>query len=492
MASPDLVAAEPDAATTFADRVRRAVLWRSGSQMVAQAIQWAATFLVIRILDPRDYGLFAMCQVVLALMALLNGYGVVSGFVQAREVDARAVRQLFGMLLLLNGAIALAQVAVSPLAASYYREPQVGTLLRVQALLFLTTPFIALPQALLARRMEFRIQARANIVASVASAATALGGALAGWGVWTLVAAPAAMYLVRAAMLTVGARALVRPSFDFRGAGWLARFGGVMAASQLFWFVQSQADVFIAGRHLPAHALGLYTTALFLAQIFTAKVVPPLNEVAFTAYARLGPDHVAPAFLRATRAIMAAALPFYLGLAVTAEPLVLTVLGAKWLAAVPLVRLLALAMPFMTLQILLAPACDAVGRPGVGVRNGAVGAVLLAIAFTVGVQMGVEGLALSWLVAYPLFLGVSLARALPVLGVKAATLARAVAPLLPAALAMALGVWLLDQALPPVPPALRLAILVATGAAIYGAVLATVARSVIAELVTTVRGRRRS
>ncbi len=57
------------------------------------------------------------------------------------------------MLLLLNGGLALLQVALAPLAAAYYHQPQVAALLRVQALLYLTTPFIALPYALLSRAM---------------------------------------------------------------------------------------------------------------------------------------------------------------------------------------------------------------------------------------------------------------------------------------------------------------------------------------------------
>jgi hypothetical protein len=44
-------------------RVRGAVLWRSGSQIVGQLITWAATFIVIRLLNPSDYGLFAMTEV---------------------------------------------------------------------------------------------------------------------------------------------------------------------------------------------------------------------------------------------------------------------------------------------------------------------------------------------------------------------------------------------------------------------------------------------
>src|SRR3546814_18688929 len=90
------------------------------------------------------------------------------------------------MLILLNLALALAQIALAPWAAAYYRQPRVADLLRWQALLYLPTPFIALSYAQLCRRMDFKRQAQVFTIASVASAAAALAGALAGLGVWTL------------------------------------------------------------------------------------------------------------------------------------------------------------------------------------------------------------------------------------------------------------------------------------------------------------------
>ena len=444
---------------------------------------------MIRILDPHDYGLFAMTQVILVLLNMLNGYGLASGLIQQPEIGKKEIRQLFGMLVLLNFGLGAAQFLLAPLAAAYYRQDIVMHLLRVQALLYLTTPFIALPYALLSRTMDFRLQARVYILASIASASAALAGALAGLGVWTLVLAPLVLFSVRAVVMTIAAKSLVWPSFDFRGAGSLAKYGGVMAAGQLFWFFQSQADVFIAGRHFSPHMLGIYTTSLFLTQIFVSKFVPPLNEVAFSAYARIQHDTqaVATAFTRSVRIIMIAALPFYFGLAATAEPLVLTVLGDKWAETIPVVHLLALAMPFMTLQVLLQPACDARGRPGIGVRNGAIGSLVLAAGFLVGVNWGPSGLAMAWIVAYPIYLGISLWRSLPVIGTNIGALANAIAPALLAALGMALAVVLVDDILPPLRPVPRLAILMATGGLVYTGWLLIFARSLVRELIAIVR-----
>lgn len=474
------------------EKVKGAVLWRSGAQIVAQLITWTATFVVIRLLNPEDYGLFAMTQVVLMLLNLLNGYGFTGALIRDESIDRQKIAQVFGMLILLNGGLALLQLLIAPLAAAYFRQPIIADLLRVQALLYLFTPFIALPNALLSRKIDFRRQAQVDLFASICGAATALLCALAGLGVWTLVAAPLVLFGVRALVLTIVAHSLVWPSFRFEGAGAMLRYGGAMVVVQFFWFLQSQSDVFIAGRIFAPHDLGLYTTALFLATILSAKFVPPLNDVAFAAYSRIqsDPEAVASAFLKTVRLIMLIALPFYFGLAATAEPMVLTVLGPKWAQTVPLVRLLALAMPFMTLQILFAPATNAIGRQGVTVRVAISGAILMPLGFFVGVQFGTVGMAVAWLVAFPALTVITAALSLPAIGARAADLVRAIRPGLLASAGMVVLVLLVDALLPPLPPAARLGLLVATGVGSYGALLALFAPRLVRDLLELV-GRRR-
>ena len=53
--------------------------------------------------------------------------------------------------------------------------------------------------------------------------------------------------------------------------------------------------------------------------------------------------------------------PMYVGLALTAEPAVLTLFGEKWAPMVPFVAGLALAMPAMAVQIVCSPATNAMG-----------------------------------------------------------------------------------------------------------------------------------
>ena len=82
--------------------------------------------------------------------------------------------------------------------------------------------------------------------------------------------------------------------------------------------------------------------------------------------------------------------------------------------------MLAMAMPLMTLQILFAPASNALGRPGMAVRTGLVGALLLPCAFLAGIQWGAEGLAWAWLGGMAVLLAATVEMSLPVIGISRA------------------------------------------------------------------------
>ena len=477
----------------FARRVKSAVFWRSGTQIVAQMVSWIATFAVIRLLTPGDYGLFAMTSVVMVFMNFLNGYGLASSLIQSEKVDPIRIRQALGLLILMNVALATVQFLAAPLAALYYREPQVAEMLRWQSLIYLATPFLVLPEAMVSRNLEFRKPAVINLTTATLGAILSFSFAWNGFGVWTLVWTPIILFWARAAMLVFATRFFYLPTFNFKGTGGMVGFAMTVLVAQGFWIVQSQSDLFIAGRMFNIHDLGLYAEALFLTQIFAAKFVPPLNEVAFPAYSRLQHDTSAMAsgFLKAMRMIMLIACPLYAGLSVTAAPVVATLMGPKWLEAIPLIQILALAMPFMTLQILFGPPINALGKPNVTMQVSMFGAALMPVIYLIAVPYGTIGLAWAWLIGLPLLLMFTIWRAGRMFGVTIGSVINACWPGFLAAALMGIAVWAADamwvaSATATFPPAVHLAILIGIGGITYAALLWITARDSVRDIVALV------
>jgi O-antigen/teichoic acid export membrane protein len=260
-----------------------------------------------------------------------------------------------------------------------------------------------------------------------------------------------------------------------------------------FWTILTQADVFIAARFLTPHELGLYAEALFLTTIVAAKFVPPLNEVAFPAYARIQDDLPAlrAAFLKAVRLIMLATCPLYFGLAVVAQDAVDLVLGAKWHAMAPLVAILAFAMPMFTLYSLFAPAVTALGRTDITMRSAMFGALVMPLAFLAGIQWGTTGLAWAWVLAFPLVPVAAFLLSRGPLGLTVRSMAAAITPGLAASASMAVVVQFAGLALDGLAAWQRLPLLVALGGASYVALIFAVSRETLFEVAGLIARRKR-
>ena len=118
------------------------------------------------------------------------------------------------------------------------------------------------------------------------------------------------------------------------------------------------------------------------------------------------------------------------------------------------------------------------------------GAIVLPIAFLVGVRWGPQGMAMAWVVSMPLLLAISSALALPVIGLSAATLARAILPPAAAAAAMGLVVLGVDRLLlADATPLVRLVIDVPVGVLAYAPLVWLLARPQLRDAIAMVRGR---
>ncbi len=475
----------------FAARVRSAVAWRWGTQVAAQIITWTSTFLVVRLLDPTDYGLFAMSQVVVTALAFLNGQSFATSIVQTDRLDNRRIGQVFGLLLTFAVLLAAVQLIAAPYAAQFFDEPVIADMLRLQALIFLTIPFIALPQEWLGRQLQFRKAGQVNMMSAVVGAVTALVLAWMGWGVWALVYSGISIFVSRAVGLMWAAKLWVRPIFNPSGAWDLFTFGGTLTLCQLFWMIQSQSDIVIAGRALSTYDLGLYSQALFLTLIVTARFIPPINEVALAAYSELNraKKPLAHYFLKTARLVMMVSAPIYIGLTLTAENAILVLMGEKWVELIPIFQGLTIVMPAFALQLICSPVTNAMGRPKVHLFTNICGAILFPCVFLWGVSDGAMGLVYGWWIAAPVLCAITLAVTLPRIGVSLWSLAHALAPIALGCAVMAVLV-LIAQSLVSIPSPLGALVFHAGfGAAAYAATFWFGYRAIVRETWGMIRNR---
>ena len=277
---------------------------------------------------------------------------------------------------------------------------------------------------MLQRDLEFKMRSILSLVVAVVSAVATLGLALAGLGVWSLVAGS----LLSVVLGTIGINMLhpfLRlPSFAFSGLKNLFAFGGYVAVSRILLYLYLQADTIIGGRVLGKEQIGYYSVGMHLASLPMQRVSAILNDVVFPAFAHIQdePARVARHVLQAIRLMSLCAFPVFWGIGSVAPEIVRVLLGDKWEPAILPLELLAIVMPVRMIGQLMPPTLQGVGEAALAARNQLVVCVAMIAAFLVGVHYGIVGLSIAWLAIFPLTFLANLRTWLPVLGLRAAQL----------------------------------------------------------------------
>ncbi|MEO8132487.1 MAG: lipopolysaccharide biosynthesis protein [Betaproteobacteria bacterium] len=469
-----------------------ALKWNSAAKLLSQTFSWIVTLVVVRLLAPGDYGLMAITTVVISIIAGTAEFGLGSALIQAQSLNKHELARIAGALGLLNVTCGVALAIAAPWIAGLFAEPGLEWVIRVSTLTFFLSAIDVVPQSLMTRDMNFRGNAGIELATVVTASATTLLLAWLEGGVWALVIGNLAGATVRTVLLLVFGT-LVMPSFRLTGIGKHIRFGGQVTAARFLWQLTYQMDTLIAARVLHREVLGIYSVSMHLATLPMNKVIGIVNQVAFSAIARLQDERprLRASLLGALRLMAFVAIPTIWGLSAVAAEFVAVVLGDKWRDAVIPLQLVSIVAPARMLMAILATATDGIGRTGLGLRNAIISASILPVAFVIGVQWGLVGLATSWLIAIPLILAISLPGTCAALGLPLRDLFTATkAPLL-GGLAMYAAVGAARLGLDQWPEPARLPALIAIGAIAYLIVVRSLDRAIWTDarrLVSALRG----
>jgi teichuronic acid exporter len=472
-------------------RIVTAVGWSTGVKVAFQLVTWAMTLLVIRILSPDDYGLMAVSQVFANFLLGFSALGLDDALVQRESTPKPIVASAFGMILLTSAALTILLALAAYPIGWWYQDERLIPLIQVTSLGFLLNGLIALPRVYLMKSLRVRPMFVIELSSGMVGALTVIALAYMHYGVWALQLG----WLVSNVVKLLGFAALtsefyVWPRFRFAGLRPLFNYGIYRTLEYTAAVAYSSADIFIISRWLGPTELGLYTVAMNFAGMPLNKIGPILNATAFPAFAMVQSQQSEARFyaLKSLRMMSTIAVPVFFGICATAPEIVDIVFGANWAATKPILAVLALATSFRAIVLMIPPYLQGIGDSRAAFWCTMIGVAVFPPAFLLGSHWGVIGVCYAWLGAYPLVFTLIAFIAARRGGLDmGAVLFTPVQPMVAGAV-MILATTLLRANLPPEFPELaRFAVLVVTGAAVYGVILCTAFRERALEMLRLVQ-----
>lgn len=345
-------------------RVRQSLLLSAADNYLAVLLQLASTVIISRLLTPAEIGTFAIAAVFAALASTFRDFGVAEYLIQERALTAQKIRAAFALNIVVSWSMALTLVALSPFAARFYGEPGVGHVMLVQAATFVIVPFGAITMAWFRRELNYRPIVICNVLSNVAGFVVAVTLAFQGFGYMSLAWSSLASIVV-VVSATLWFRPATLPRWPaLRGIGEVFHFGKFTSAIYVLNTLGRGAPELIIGRAQGAAAVGMFSRANGLLEMFNRLTMSPLMQVCLPYFAQQGRQQgaLAPAYTLSVSLLTALGWPFLGCIAVMAYAAIRIVYGPQWLAAVPLAQVLCLAGAIDLLFLLAREALLADGR----------------------------------------------------------------------------------------------------------------------------------
>ena len=324
-----------------------ATRWTTAATFSRVALQLLQTALLARLLAPADFGLMAMAMVVLAVAWLLADLGLGSALMHFPRPDRATLSTLYWLNLGLGCLLAVLFALAGFPASMLFGQPELKP---VFLLLALTFPLSALGQpfrVLAEKDLRFRPLAQNEMLAAAAGFIASLAFAVAGRGVYALVAAALVSALVGSALSWWRLSDGLRPGADFRLA--LARpflgFGLHRVGDGVWNALRMQLDVLIAGLVSGPALVALYAVPREQClKVANAVVNPVITRVGLPVMTQLRHDQAAlrAVYLTTLRLTTSFNFPMYAVLALFAEDVVALLLGPQWQEAAFYMRLFAI------------------------------------------------------------------------------------------------------------------------------------------------------
>lgn len=386
--------------TTLKQKTISGITWSFIDNFATIGIAFVVEIVLARLLEPYEFGLVGMTTLFIAISKSF----IDSGFTQAliRKKDCKQIdySTVFYFNLAVGILFFIALLFAAPLISDFFNEPQLTLIIQILAAGLIINSFAIVQRARLTKEINFKLQTRISIIASISSGIIGIWMALNNYGVWSLVAKTLAGYACITLLLWAWNR--WRPTLEFSKESFkeMFSFGSKLLTSGLIDTTYQNIFLLIIGKYFSSAELGFYTRADQFKNLPSQNITIVIQRVSFPVLASIQDDKpkLKTAYKKLIRSTMLISFVLMFGLAAIAEPLVITLIGSKWQPSIIYLQLLCFAGMFYPLNAINLNMLQVLGRSDIFLKLEVVKKILAVPVIIIGIFYGIIPLILSMII----------------------------------------------------------------------------------------------
>ncbi len=329
-----------------------------------QLITFLISIVLARLLGPEKYGTMSIMLIFITIANVVIQNGFQTALIQKKEIRDEDLSSVFWLGLAISTVLYLLIFISAPFIADFFGDPEIVPMLRVLSLLLFTGSVVSVEIAIVARRMEFRIQCQATIFADVVSGIVGIIAALKGAGTWALIIQQLLKNACMMLAMYFSLRWVPHRVLSLERIGVLFSYGWKVLASGLIDTIYTNLYTPFISKMYNSAMVGYYNRGNQFPQVIVNSMAQTMQAVMLPAFSRTQTDRETAAKMlrRAIKLSGFVMFPMMFGIMAVAEPMILLLLGEEWLPAVPLLRLCCLSYSVWHIHVANLQAINANGR----------------------------------------------------------------------------------------------------------------------------------
>lgn len=380
-------------------KIISSLFWKLMERGGTQGVQFIVQIVLARLLSPDDYGIIALITIFISLANVFVQSGFSTALIQKKDTNETDFSSVFYLSFLVACMLYIILFFSAPHIALFYGKDVLVSVIRVLAFTLFFGAVNSIQNAVISKKMQFKKLFYSSIGAMTVSGIVGIAFAIAGFGVWALVAQQLTNQFTITIILWFTVKWRPKLIFSIKSVKVLFSFGWKLLISSLIDTLYTNLRSLIVGKLYSPAMLGFYNRGEQFPSLIVTNIDSSIQSVMLPTLSA-HQDNSRRVKDMTRRSIVTSSFivfPLLMVLAITGEPLIKILLTDKWLPSVPFLQIFCASYALYPIHTANLQAINALGRSDIFLRLETIKKIIGIIILGVTTFYGIYAIAIGML-----------------------------------------------------------------------------------------------
>ena len=300
------------------------------------------SIVLARLLSPDEYGLIGILTIFISVFNAIVDSGFTNALIRKNNASDTDYSTVFYVNMVVSVFMAAALFLCARPIASFFGREELVALTQAMSCIVIINALSIVQKARTTKAIDFKIQTKITLISAIISGVIGIVMAYMGYGVWALVGQQISCQLLTTALFWIYNKWLPSLVFSWESFREMWSFGWKLLVSGLIDTLWKEIYQVVIGKCYAPRNLGLYTRAKQFSDLCSTNLTSIIQRVSYPVLSSIQDDKVRlrEAYKKVIKTTMLPTFVLMFGMAAVAKPMIMVLIGEKWLGCVGFLQII--------------------------------------------------------------------------------------------------------------------------------------------------------